>query len=199
VGATFTDAVWERAVRHGVRRDGTSLIAMPSEAFTTLSDADLAAIVAYARQAPPVDRVMPPTRFRALGRALLAAGKLPLLVAAKTPAVAHVAEVPAAPTAAYGRYLADLGGCRGCHGFGLSGGHVGGPPGTPHASNLTPAGIGTWSEADFVRAMRHGRRPNGAAIDPFMPWPVLGRMTDAELHAIWLYLRSAPPRATGNK
>jgi hypothetical protein len=32
-----------------------------------------------------------------------------------------------------------------------------------------------------------------------MPWPVLGRMTDDELRAIWRYLRSVPPKAFGNK
>lgn len=202
LGATLTDQDWERAVRHGVRRDGTSLIVMPSEAFTEIDDTDLAAIIAYARHAPPVDRELPPTRFGPMGRALIAAGKLPLLVAAKTPRVRHdtvAPRPPAAPTAAYGRYLASLGGCHGCHGFGLSGGQVGGPPGTPIASNLTPAGIGAWSEADFVRAMRAGRRPDNSPIDEFMPWRVVGRMTDDELHAIWLYLRSVPPKATGNK
>ena len=105
----------------------------------------------------------------------------------------------AEPTAAYGRYIADVSGCHGCHGFGLSGGRVAGPPGIPPASNLTPAGIGGWSERDFVRAMPEGTRPSGSPIDDFMPWRVFGRMSDGELHAIWLYLRSVSPRAYGNK
>jgi len=98
-----------------------------------------------------------------------------------------------------GRYLADIAGCHGCHGTGLSGGPVAGPPGLPPASNLTTAGIGDWTEADFVRAMRNGRRPDGSSLDPFMPWEVFGKMTDDELHALWLYLRSVPARAFGNK
>ena len=118
-GDALTDADWDRAVRHGVRRDGTSLIMMPSEAFYALTNEDLSAIVAFARSAPPVDREIPASRFGPLGRALLAAGRLPFLVAEKTPSVAHVPAMTAAPTPEYGRYLADIGGCRGCHGFGL--------------------------------------------------------------------------------
>jgi hypothetical protein len=77
---------------------------------------------------------------------------------------------------------------------------VAGPPGTPQAANLTPAGpIGAWSEEDFVRAMREGRRPDGSSLDVFMPWPLLGRMTDEELRALWLYLTGVPPRETGNR
>ena len=58
-----------------------------------------------------------------------------------------------------------------------------GPPGLPPASNLTPAGIGNWTEADLVRALREGKRPDGSSLDEFMPWKVFRGMTDAEIHA----------------
>ncbi len=199
VGAARTDADLVRAIRRGVHPDGTSLIAMPSEVFVHMSAPDLASLVAYVRQLTPVDRVVPRTHFGPLGRALLAAGKLRLLVAEKTPALPFPAPVPVGPTPEYGRYLANIAGCHGCHGFGLSGGRVAGPPGLPPASNLTPAGIGRWSEGDFVRAMREGRRPGGAAIDPFMPWQTFRRMDDVELRALWAYLRTVPARPFGNK
>ena len=36
--------------------------------------------------------------------------------------------------------------------------------------NLTPGGpLARWTEADFVRALRTGRRPDGTAIRPPMP------------------------------
>ena len=105
----------------------------------------------------------------------------------------------AAPSIEYGRYLAQVSGCHGCHGTGLSGGRVAGPPDLPLASNLTPAGLAAWTEADFVRALREGRRPDGSAINEFMPWRGYGAMTDTELHALWLYLRSVPPRPTGTR
>jgi cytochrome c553 len=200
VGPSLTDDDWVRAIRHGVDRGGRSLLVMPSETYVHLSQPDLEALIAYLRGVPPVDREVPETRLRLLGRALLATGRLPILVAEKTPRPDLPAAVAAGPTADYGRYLADVAGCRGCHGLELSGGRVAGPPGTPQAANLTPAGpIGAWSEEDFVRAMREGRRPDGSSLDVFMPWPLLGRMTDEELRALWLYLTGVPPRETGNR
>jgi len=199
IGGELTPVDVERALRRGTHRDGRSLVVMPSEVFTHLSQQDLAEIVAYVGQVPPVDREVPPTRFGPVGRALLAFGKMNILVAGKTPRVTVPDSVLPEATPTYGRYLADIAGCHGCHGTGLSGGPVAGPPGLPPASNLTTAGIGDWTEADFVRAMRNGRRPDGSSLDPFMPWEVFGKMTDDELHALWLYLRSVPARAFGNK
>ena len=74
-----------------------------------------------------------------------------------------------------------------------------GPPGLPPASNLTPAGIGSWTETDLTRALREGRRPDGRQLDEFMPWKVFRGMTDADIHAIWLYLKSVPAKPFGNK
>ncbi|HEX6309390.1 MAG TPA: c-type cytochrome [Longimicrobiales bacterium] len=199
LAAGFAVGDWVRALRYGVRRDGTSLLIMPSETYTYLTDADLAAVIAYLRHAPPVDRQLPPTRLRLLGRALLAAGRLPLLVAPKTATDVPRSPVPPGVTVEYGRYLANVSGCRGCHGLNLSGGFVAGPPGTPEASNLTPVGIESWTEEDFFRALRQGVRPDGSAIDEFMPWRYLAGMTDDELRAILMYLRTVPPLATGNR
>lgn len=199
VATDYTPADYARAIRRGVRRDGRSLIVMPSEVFTHLSQEDLGAVIAYLEQLPPVDREVPASGFGPVGRALLAMGKMNILVAGKTPRLTPLAFAPRDTTAAYGKYLADISGCHGCHGYGLSGGRVAGPPGLPPASNLTPAGIGTWSERDFARALREGKRPDGSAIDPFMPWEVYQGMADAEVHALWLYLRSVPAKPFGNK
>jgi len=199
VGADYTDLDYLRAIRRGVRRDGRSLIVMPSEVFTHLSDEDMGAVVAFLKQAPPVDREVPKSGFGPVGRALLASGKMNILVAGKTPRIAAPASVPRDTTPAYGKYLADISGCHGCHGYGLSGGRVAGPPGLPPASNLTPEGIGSWKEADLIRALREGKRADGTQLDEFMPWKVFRGMTDAEIHAIWLYLRSVPGKQFGNK
>lgn len=199
IGADYSDVDYARAIRRGVRRDGRSLIVMPSEVFTHLSQEDLGAMIAYIRQLPPVDREVPRSGFGPVGRALLAAGKMNILVAGKTPRLSPRASVPRDTTPAYGRYLADISGCHGCHGFGLSGGRVAGPPDLPPASNLTPAGIGNWTEADFARVLRQGKRPDGSAVDEFMPWEIFRGMADAEIHALWLYLRSVPPKPFGNK
>ena len=190
---------WTRAIRFGVRRDGTSLIVMPSEVFSHFSDRDLASIIAYLQSVPPVDREVPRTQFGWLGRAMLAAGRLNILVAPKTQRGVAPAASTEATDAKYGRYLADVSGCHGCHGYGLSGGRVAGPPSLPIAANLTPTGLGGWTEGDFVHTMRDGVRPDGRRLDPFMPFATYSRMTDDELHALWMYLRSVPAKPTGNK
>ena len=47
--------------------------------------------------------------------------------------------------------------------------------------------------------MREGVKPGGAPINEFMPWKIFRNMTDNELTALWLYLKSVPPREFGNK
>jgi mono/diheme cytochrome c family protein len=202
LGAMFTDVDWVRGIRHGVHGDGTTLLAMPTEAFVYMNEGDVADLIAYLKQVPGVDRVMPPSRLGPLGRTLLVAGKFSILVAEKTPRIGYPAAIPPAPTVEYGRYLANFTGCHGCHGFGLSGGEVAGPPGTPPASNLTadPAtGIARWTETDFERALRHGVTPDGRQLNIFMPWPYFAGLTDTEVRALWSYLRSVPAKPFGNK
>jgi len=199
VAAARSDVDWVRAIRYGVRQDSTSLIVMPSEVFTHLNDADLGAILAFLRQLTPVDRELERSHFRWLGRAMLATGRMNILVAPKTHGDIARSSVPEGVTKQYGRYLADIAGCHGCHGFGLSGGTVAGPPGLPPASNLTPTGLGTWTEQQFVTVMRTGKRPDGTALHEFMPWRAFRNMSDVELGALWIYLRSVPAKAFGGK
>lgn len=202
-GAAYDLPRFEHAVRHAVSAEGRPLLFMPSEDWAGLSDADVAALYAYLRDLPPVDAVQPPSEVGLLGRVLHLAGELPLLHAERIDHAAASAPKDAPPATAgadYGRYLAAS--CAGCHGAGFGGGAVPGtPPDFKPAANLTPApdGLGGWSEADFVRAMREGRRPDGTGLDAFMPWRNFARMSDVELAAIWAYLRQLPPKATGTR
>ena len=205
LGDSLTAADWERAVRRGVGRNGRALRFMPSEDWPTLSDADLGAIIAWARQLPPVDRELPETRIGPVPRLFNALGKLPLaahVIAERAPryAAGEVTAPSRGATAEYGKYLVDVGGCTGCHGPGLSGGHVPGtPPAFKPAANLTPVGIGHYTEADFFRALRDGVRPGGTAIDSFMPWKLTREMSDEEIRAVYAYLRTVPRREFGNR
>jgi mono/diheme cytochrome c family protein len=108
-------------------------------------------------------------------------------------------EPPAGVTKGYGHYLARVGGCADCHGANLSGGPMAGaPPDAPPAANITPGGqISAWSEADFIKTMRTGINPAGKQLDSFMPYKFIGRLSDDELKAIYLYLKSVPSAATG--
>ena len=72
------------------------------------------------------------------------------------------------------------------------------PFGIVYSANLTPdqdTGLGSWKEADFVKALHNGKHfgGNGRAILPPMPWLDFAFMTDEDLKAIFAYLRSIPP------
>lgn len=185
------------ALHHGVDLESRPLLMMPSASFAKLSAHEIEALSAYFASLAPVGRALPDSALGPLGRLLLVAGKLPGFLSAEAidHARAPVAQPPPLGTLAYGRHAAQL--CTGCHASDFGGGpmaHGGGR--LPPAANLTPhpAGLGAWSERDFVTAMRSGRRPDGRAIDPAaMPWRAVGAASDAELHSIWLYLRSLPP------
>ncbi len=106
-----------------------------------------------------------------------------------------------------GEYLSKAGGCLGCHTLEAKDAkekpvpYAGGralktPFGTFYGPNITPhpeAGIGRWSEADFMRAMREGRRPDGSNYFPAFPYPSFTLIADADLRDLWAYLRSLPP------
>ena len=182
------------AIRHGVRHDGRPLRFMPAGDFKDLSDADTAALVRHLQSLPPSDHRPGEFRVGPLGHVLYLFGKLHLVPAES---IDHTPRPRVAPpegaTAAYGAYLAQV--CTGCHGDGLAGQRVPGtPPELPPAANLTPHddGLKTWSQADFLRVLREGVRPDGSAVHPFMPWQTYGKMSDVELEAIWLHLRSLP-------
>jgi hypothetical protein len=71
-----------------------------------------------------------------------------------------------------------------------------GPWGISFASNLTPdeSGLKSWSEQAFIATMRTGRHMGtGRPILPPMPWQNLGRATDADLKAMFAYLRTITP------
>lgn len=72
-----------------------------------------------------------------------------------------------------------------------------GPWGVSFARNLTPeenTGIGSWSEETFIKSIRTGKHMGvSRPILPPMPWQDYGRMTDADLKAVYAYLRSIKP------
>jgi mono/diheme cytochrome c family protein len=190
-----------RAIRHGIGPGGRALVLMPARNFWHMGDDDVGSLIAYLRTVPAVDRELPPTSFGLVGRLLLVKGDLNDMFEAKK--MDHAKRRPPPPaadtTADYGHYLAEIGGCTGCHGASLSGGPLpGAPPDAKPSSNITPEGIGTWTEADFFKALREGVRPNGTAIDSTqMPIRLTREMTDLETKAIYMYLRTVPPKPAG--
>jgi mono/diheme cytochrome c family protein len=110
---------------------------------------------------------------------------------------------------ARGRYLATVTGCSDCH---TPGYFMGMPdaskmlagsdvsfflPGTGYfyPPNLTPdaTGLGAWTPAQIVTAIRTGVRPDGRKLVPIMPWMDFANLTDADANAIAAYLKSLRP------
>lgn len=180
-----------RAVRHAVRADDTPLVFMPSADWSELSDADTAALVAHVQALPSSANDPGSIEVRPLARVLHLFGKFPLTPAER---IDHAPRPrgapPAQPTVDFGRYVAQS--CAGCHTDSFAG-RSPIAPGTPPVPNLTT--LKTWTEADFYRALREGKRPDGSAIDPFMPWKMTARMTDTELSALYRFLQSLPETA----
>ena len=143
----WTDAQIARAIREGIRPDG-SLIGppMPFEFYRNLSDRDLQAMVAYLRTVPPIRNAVEKSTYR-----------IPL-PPSYGPPVTSVAP-PADNPVARGAYLAGpVAHCLECHTPMGANGHLEmarlggggqqfpGPGGVAIARNLTPTGLGQWSD-----------------------------------------------------
>lgn len=196
IGAEFNDPDWVRAIRHGVGPDSKALLVMPIDAYYYLSDNDLGAIVAYLKSVPPVDSEIGGYRLTPLARVLIGAGAFGQIIDAE--GINHTRQRSSAPlphvTAEYGEYLVNVGGCRTCHGPDLRGGKDP-DPNAPPAPDLVHAGeLAGWTATDFINTLRMGTTPGGRLLNQFMPWKYVGRMSDDELKAVWLYLQSLPPK-----
>lgn len=102
---------------------------------------------------------------------------------------------------ARGEALARAAGCATCHtaegGVPYSGGYaVVTKFGTFYGPNLTPDpdyGVGRWTEADFERAMRSGRSPEGRPYYPVFPYTSYTLLRDEDMSDLFAYLRSLAP------
>lgn len=110
---------------------------------------------------------------------------------------------PVDPQVQRGEYLARIGNCVSCHTVHGGEPFAGGLPfktpymflGTLYSTNITPdeeTGIGTWTEADFVRAMHTGEGPNGSLF-PAFPYTSFTQVTEEDAKAIYAYLRTVKP------
>ncbi len=208
----WSDGEIFRALREGLSRDGRVLQLMPFEWYTGMSDEDLLSIVAYLKSLPPVHNPVPTNRLNFVPKALLAFK----VIKPQTPVTEPIIAPAEGPTVEYGQYLSShLSSCAECHTprnlqtgqFYMDRPFTGqsirfeeeGVAVTP--PNLTPdreTGIGTWSEEQFLTAIRTGVRPNGTVIMPMiMPWLIYKDLSDDDLRAIYRYLRSLP--ATSNQ
>jgi mono/diheme cytochrome c family protein len=195
---TWTEAQIEKAIRDGVRPDGTIIgPPMPIELYRRMSDNDVKAIVAYVRSVPAVKNKVAKSEY-----------KMPL-PPSYGPPVGHVPDVAKTDKVAYGAYLAGpLGHCIECHTpmdkgrrdyvskLGMGGQPFAGPWGVTVAANITPdraTGIGTWTDAEIKTAITTGVRPNGEKLRPPMAYDLYKTVSAEDMDAIVAYLRSIKP------
>ena len=129
--------------------------------------------------------------------------RLPLPVKSALALMLLTAAAPAADdedAVTHGEYLVRAGGCFSCHtapgGQSLAGGRALTTPfGTFYTPNITPdpqTGIGRWTDAQFLRALREGVRPDGANYFPVFPYTSFTAITDSDALAMKAYLFSLP-------
>jgi mono/diheme cytochrome c family protein len=205
----WTDGELVYFLRTGVRPDGQYvppwMVKLPH-----LSDEDLSSIIAFLRSddplvapsaTPPVGTTKPTFLAKALAHG--AFGPLPY---PKEP----IMTPPRTDRVAYGKYLTFALDCWTCHSADFKSMNVMEPEKSPGylgggntltdaekkpilSANLTPddeTGIGRWSEADFVRAVTKGLRPDGRVLH----YPMLAKteLEEDEVTAIYAYLRTVP-------
>lgn len=183
----YSDGEIFRIIRNGISPSGRILIFMSFVRGRNLSDADTEAVIAYLRSTPAVDNATPypPDNVSFLGVVMYGAGMLP---EGGPPTDAVITAPPLDATVAYGEYILSYQDCRDCHGENLKGGVEGQLP--PIGPNLSL--VKDWTAEQFITTMRTGVDPTGHILADAMPWRNIGRMSDTELTATYLYLVSLP-------
>ena len=173
-----TDAELDHAIRAGLRPDGTTEFAMPSQAYAAFTDHETAAILGYLRTLTPSGAPAPRLEPSLTQRVDIAVGfmhpEVDRIKAGRPP-------VDLGPATSAGRHLAAAA-CGQCHGTDLSSGH-----GAPGPDLMVRGG---YSRAQFQTLMRKGETPEGRELDPMsqVARSSFSHFTDAEIDQIYAYL-----------
>lgn len=183
--ATMTDEELVRAIRYGVRKDGSSLMIMPSYALGHISDQDLGRIIAWIRTLKPGPQDSTATMsYGPIGRALILAGKLPPMATASKVA-------PVQRPADMGRYVADFA-CLACHKLHDEGmmedGATKVPPLAPVVAGYDPAKLKILLRTGVGTKPDHGIM-SVVARESFVA------LTDPEIDALQAYLKGEMEKA----
>ena len=191
VPAYRDDVALERALRSGVRHDGSDLWGMPSELFRHLSEPDMAALIAWLRSLRPAGQDHPRMVLGPEGRRQVAAGEIK-----STPQYVREdgARWPPRVDARHdwARYMVRAT-CAECHGLDLKGAPEPRPGAPPDL-----AIVGAYDREQFRHLMRTGEPPSRRPLR-LMSDVSRGRfafLTDREIDAIHAYLaeRAARPQ-----
>ena len=194
----WTDQEVMNAIRNGVDDEGRHLNpVMPYWLFHNMSDADALSVVAYLRSVPPV--------VAAIGTANPEVAAVTPLAPSSLPDTTLASTDPDYAAALRGKYLVSgVAQCVRCHspaGQPPTAGFFSGVAPTSStqifASNITPdvtTGIGGWTVADVVTALKVGTNKDGRTLCGSMPSAAkgYGGMSDADARAIGVYLTTIP-------
>jgi len=194
----WTDDQLARAIREGIGHDGRALFPMmPYTHYREMSDEDLASVVVYLRSLPAVCNELPETEIIFPVKYLIRSVPEPL--------TSPVGDVSSSDPVKLGAHLVNLAGCSDCHtpqvkgtpvpGMEFAGGGIfAGPWGTVASANITPdaSGISYYDEALFLQVMRTGY-VHARPLHPIMPVMVYKNLSDADLKAMFAYLRTLKP------
>jgi hypothetical protein len=194
---TWSDAQFERAIRHGIGHDGRQLMDyMPYAFFRSMTDEDVASVIVYIRSLPAIRNSLPKT-------------KMPFEVKLNL----HPEMEPALPPDASeqvwrGWYLVRIAQCNDCHTsadekgnaqtelmFG-GGQRLVGAWGDVVSANISthPSGISHYDETMFIKTIRTGNSAGGVReLNRLMPFSYFRNMTDEDLKAIFAFLQSVKP------
>ncbi len=186
---TWTDDQISRAIREGIKHDGTTLFPMmPYGEYKHLSDEDVASVVVYLRSLAPIHNPLPATKINFPVRYLVRSAPEPITTAVPAPVSDPISR---------GKYMVSMG-C-GCHNVNeklpfAGGDSLNGPWGSVTSANLTPdpSGINYYTEASFITTIRTGY-VGARKLNSIMPFGEFRNLSDDDLKAIFSYLRTLPP------
>jgi mono/diheme cytochrome c family protein len=191
LATTFSDADFDRAIRRGLRPDGTSVAeSMPSDAFQYMPDADVVAIISYIRSLKVAGENIPEPSYDLVRRLGLLKGDV------KVGQAWFPLQKPAldlGPPYARARVMATSA-CGECHGTSLEG--QGGAPHTP--PNLTL--VASYDRGDFVKLMRTGKAAGNRELHMMsaVARVRMSKLTDSELNGLYDYLSARGKKLTGS-
>ena len=202
----WSDGELFRGITGGLQKNGDALFPlMPYDAYRTMDEDDLLAIMAYIRTLEPIENDIPKHQLN-----------FPLsLIVNSIPREAKLRRIDRSDALAYGEYVANLAGCTWCHtplnasqqvdtDRLLAGGHefVMGEY-VVRASNISSdkdTGIGSWTLEKFIAGFRRYQSAEGRMIpmaeggyNTLMPWTMYANMTDEDLDAIFTFLQASEP------
>lgn len=203
----WSDGELFRAITGGLQKDGDALFPlMPYDAYRTMDERDILAIIAYLRTLDRIENDVPDHRL-----------DFPLnLIVNSIPRAAELTTVNRDDPVEYGEYLSTLAGCTWCHTpinatqqtipeQLLAGGHefaMGDY--VVRASNISPdpkTGIGNWTLEQFIARFRQYQGEAGRTLplgeggrNTQMSWTMYADMTDGDLAAIYAFLMQSEPR-----